>query len=84
MIATGTPHRFIAVKYLYVINFIYKFKKKIKIIVKKYAYGATGCTASSQCLNGTSMVCSGGTCTCVYPQYWNGTSCGKFFKIRLD
>ena len=50
--------------------------------MKKYAYNQTGCIASNQCANNTNMVCVGSTCTCLYPNSWNGTYCGKIaFKL---
>lgn len=45
--------------------------------MKKYAYNQTGCIASNQCANNTNMVCVGSTCTCLYPNSWNGTYCGN-------
>ncbi len=50
----------------------------IFFLVKKYAYGATGCVSASQCLNNTNLICSSSTCTCdLTTQYWNGTYCGN-------
>ena len=49
---------------------------------KKIAYGFTGCTTSNQCTEDTNMSCVGNTCTCPYPEFWNGTYCCTVFFIR--
>ena len=50
--------------------------------IKKYSYAQMGCLTSNECANGTNLECSNSTCTCLYPNYWNGTYCGKLiFKF---
>ena len=63
----GKTFNLFKIMILFLLKSIYK--------VKKITYGVSGCTASNQCANGTNMTCASSTCTCPYPQYWNGTSC---------
>ena len=55
-------------------NLLFELLLNYFLKVKQISYGVSGCTSASQCAN-ASMSCVSNTCTCPYPQYWNGTIC---------